>query len=47
MGEMLSVKGGSLDEPVDITHAVHIWVASKLPGVEIPEHATQHAREPD
>ena len=46
-GEWISIKGGSLDEPVDLSHAVHIWVASKLPGVAIPGDARQFAQEPD
>lgn len=42
----ISVKGGSLDEPVDISHAVHIWTSSKLPSVLIPDSALQFAAEP-
>ena len=41
-----SVKGGSLDEPVDFAKAVHIWTARKLPGVVIPPGATQYPGEP-
>ena len=37
----VSVKGGSLDRPPDLTHAVHTWVSRKLPGVTIPEGAAQ------
>src|SRR5690348_9404169 len=33
----VTVKGGSLDRPVDLTAAVHIWTSRKLPGVVIPE----------
>jgi hypothetical protein len=43
----ISLKGGSLDEPVDLTGAVHIWTARKLPGVVIPEGATRFEGEPD
>jgi hypothetical protein len=43
----ISIKGGSLDEPVDLTNAIHIWTVRKLPGVIIPENARQYAREPD
>jgi hypothetical protein len=43
----LNIKGGSLDEPLDITDAVHIWVSSKLPGVVIPAAALSFPREPD
>lgn len=45
--ETLSIKGGSLDEPPDVTSAIHIWTDSKLPGVVIPDHATRFRREPD
>jgi len=43
----ISIKGGSLDEPVDLTDAIHIWTARKLPGVILPEGARQYAGEPD
>ena len=43
----ISVKGGSLDEPVDLTDAMHIWTSRKLPGVIIPENARQWPGEPD
>jgi len=39
------VKAGSLDEPVDISNAVHIWTSRKLPSVVIPEDARQFAEE--
>lgn len=45
--ETISVKGGSLDEPVDISNATHIWVTSKLPSVEIPDSAIKHLKEPE
>ena len=45
--ETLSIKGGSLDEPIDVSAAAHIWTTRKLQGVIIPEHAEQHAREPN
>lgn len=44
--ETLNVNGGSLDEPVNLTEAVHIWTSSKLPGVVIPDQALCHAQEP-
>ena len=44
--ETLNVKGGSLDEPVDLGDAVHIWTSSKLEGVVIPEHALRFPKEP-
>jgi hypothetical protein len=45
--DTVSVKGGSLDEPVDLTAAMHIWTMRKLPGVVIPDGAKQFAGEPD
>lgn len=44
--ETLNVKGGSFDEPVDLTEAVHIWTSSKLPGVVIPDQALSYPKEP-
>lgn len=43
----ISVKGGSFDEPPDLTDAAHIWTSRKLRGVLIPEHAAQFPQEPD
>lgn len=45
--EVITVKAGSLDEPIDIGGAVHIWASRKLPGVVIPATAVQYEREPD
>jgi hypothetical protein len=45
--ETISVKGGSLDDPVDLSHAVHIWTSRKLAGVVIPDGATRFERGPD
>ena len=44
--DTVSIKGGSLDVPVDLTSAFHIWTSRKLPGVVIPEGATQYPAEP-
>ena len=44
--ETVSIKGGSLDSPPDLSHAKHIWVSRKLPGVVIPDHVETHAEEP-
>ena len=44
--DMLSVKGGALDAPVDIRDAVHLWTTRSLPGVVIPADARQFAEEP-
>jgi hypothetical protein len=43
----VSVKGGSLDAPIDLSDAVHIWTARKLAGVEIPASALQFPGEPE
>ena len=33
----VSIEGGSLDQPLDLSAAVHVWTSRKLPGVVIPE----------
>ena len=43
----LNIKGGSLDAPLDLGNAIHIWTASKLPGVVVPPGARTFAREPE
>ncbi|QRM30459.1 GFA family protein [Microvirga sp. VF16] len=43
----ISLKGGSLDEPVDLTDAIHIWTSRKLNGVVIPEGNRQYPGKPD
>jgi hypothetical protein len=45
--DTITVKGGSLDDPVDLASAMHIWTVRKLPGILIPESAVQFARNPD
>ena len=42
----ISIKGGSLDEPIDVSSAIHIWTARRLPGIVIPEHARAYSKEP-
>ena len=37
----ISIEGGSLDQPLDLRAAVHVWTSRKLPGVVIPESAAQ------
>lgn len=44
--ETLNIKGGTLDEPLDLSAAVHIWTAGKLPGISIPTDAKSFPREP-
>jgi hypothetical protein len=43
----VTVKGGSLDVPVDLSSATHIWTSRKLPGIVIPDGVVQFAEEPD
>lgn len=43
----VTIKAGSLDEPVDATAAIHIWTSRKLPGIAIPPDARTFATEPD
>lgn len=45
--DVLSVKGGSLDKPVDLSHATHIWTSRMLPGIRLPDGAVQFPGEPD
>ena len=44
--DIVSVKGGSLDTPLDLSNAKHIWISRKLPGVVIPDHVETHPEEP-
>jgi hypothetical protein len=46
-GDEMSIKGGSVDGGIDLTHAWHIWTASKLPGIVIPDGARQFPQEHD
>jgi hypothetical protein len=43
----ISVKGGSLDQAIDLSAAGHIWTSRKLPGVVIPDGNKQFPEEPD
>jgi hypothetical protein len=45
--QTVSVKGGSLDEPPDLTNAAHIWTSRAVRGVVIPEHVRTYAEEPE
>jgi hypothetical protein len=45
--ETLTIKAGSLDEPVDISTAIHIWTCRMLPGTTIPAGARQYPKEPE
>jgi hypothetical protein len=44
--EALTIKAGSLDVPLDMTNAIHIWTSRKLTGVIIPDDALQYPQEP-
>jgi hypothetical protein len=46
IGETITIKAGSLDEPVDMTKAIHIWTSRKPRGVIIPPGAVQYPQEP-
>ena len=43
----ISVKGGSLDQPPDISEVPHIWVFQKLDGVLIPQGVPTWPGEPN
>jgi hypothetical protein len=45
--DSMNIKGGSLDAPVDVSTAVHIWTASRLPGVVIPPGVAAFPGEPE
>jgi hypothetical protein len=45
--DVVSVKGGSLDVPPDLSGATHIWTCRKLSGVVIPPGAPTFLREPE
>ena len=45
--ETISIKGGSLDQMLDLGKAIHIWTTRKLPGLPIPEQAVRFPQEPD
>lgn len=43
----LRVRGGSLDTPLDLGSAVHIWTTRKLDGVSIPDGAKTFPAQPE
>jgi len=47
LAEFITIKGGSLDQPVDLCGVTHVWTSRKLPGVVIPEGSRSHAENPD
>lgn len=42
-----TVKVGVLDQRIDLSDVVHLYVARRLPGIVIPENAVQYPGEPD
>ncbi|WP_119389110.1 GFA family protein [Taklimakanibacter lacteus] len=44
--DIVVLKGGSLDQPIDMAKAIHIWTSRKLPGMIIPPDAAQFPEEP-
>ncbi len=44
--DTVTIKAGSLDEPVEFSTAIHIWTSRKLPGLVIPPDAEQYPEEP-
>jgi len=44
--DTMAVKGGSFDEPPDLSAVTHIWTTRKLPGVVIPPGSPQFPGEP-
>ncbi len=45
--DSITIKAGSLDKPVDLSNAIHIWTTRKLEGVLIPYDAQQFPEEPE
>ncbi len=45
--QTITIKAGSLEEPVDVSTATHIWVSRKLPGMILPAGAKQFPGEPE
>lgn len=43
--DVLSIKAGSLDEPTDLSNAIHVWTSRKFPGIIIPDDAKQFSEE--
>lgn len=44
--DVVSIKGGSLDAPLDFSQAIYCWTSRRLPGVVIPPDARQFPAEP-
>lgn len=44
--DMAGIKAGTLDEPVDLAQAIHIWTSRALPGALIPTDRPSYPKEP-
>lgn len=44
--DTVTIKAGSLDQPIDFATAIHIWTSRKLPGLAVPQNAEQYPGEP-
>lgn len=44
--DTVTIKAGSLDQPIDFSAAIHIWTSRKLPGLIIPPDVEQYPEEP-
>lgn len=44
--DTVTIKAGCLDEPVDLSSAIHIWTKRRLPGLVVPHGAIEHPEEP-
>jgi len=44
--DTISIKGGSLDDAIDLSTAVHIWTSRMLPGIVLPTDTTQFPGQP-
>lgn len=45
--DTINVKGGSLDAPIDLRPAVHIWTSRMLPGIILSADAETFPGEPE
>jgi hypothetical protein len=43
----INIKGGSLNESIDLSLATHTWTSRKLPWVVIPDDTKRFEQEPD
>ena len=46
-GDLVSIKGGSLDRPPDLSSVPHVWTRRALAGVIIPDGSPRYAEESD